>query len=135
MLSMLFKNRLYVHVSQTIYYLAICAACFGLTACHIYRSDLRQGIHLKPEQLAKLEPGLTKQQVQKILGTPALAPVSPERLDYYYSFSPNQDGITEQQHITLYFNNNDKLNHYEGDIKLDKLPTTSKDLQQQSKKP
>jgi outer membrane protein assembly factor BamE len=129
--SILSKNKLYVHLFYAIYCLIV---CISLSACHIYRNDLRQGTYLKSEQLSQLKPGLTKKQVQKILGTSSLEPIAPNRMDYYYSFSPNQDGITEQQHIILYFNNNDELNHYEGNVNLKNLPTTSQNLKKYPKK-
>jgi len=64
--------------------------------------------------------------IYRILGTTTLEPINSNRLDYYYSISPNQDGITKQQHIILVFDNNGELNHYIGDFVLKNLPVVKK---------
>ena len=129
MLSMLSKNKLYVHSFSII----IClVALFSQSACHIHRIDVRQGNEIEQDKLEQLKPRLTKKEVQQILGTTTLDPININRLDYYYSTNPNQDGITKQQHIILYFDNNGELNHYEGDFVLKNLPTTTKNKKKQN---
>lgn len=103
-------------------------AAFSQSGCHIHRIDIRQGNEMEQVKLDQLKPRLTKKEVQQILGTTTLDPININRLDYYYSFNPNQDGVTQQQHITLYFDNNGELNHYEGDLLLKNLPTTTNNL-------
>lgn len=87
--------------------------------------DIRQGNEIDQNKLDQLKPKLTKQQVEQILGTSTLEPINSNRSDYYYSISPNQDGITKQQHIILFFDNNGELSHYQGDFDLKNLPAAT----------
>jgi len=123
MLSILSKNKLHVYLFSIMIFLM---TSLSQSACHIYRMDVRQGNELEQSKLDQLKPRLTKKQVQQILGTTTLEPINSNRLDYYYSISPNQDGITKQQHIILVFDNNGELNHYIGDFVLKNLPVVKK---------
>lgn len=70
----------------------------------IYRVDVRQGNYLDPEALARLRPGMSKRQVQQLLGTPLISdPFNQERWDYIYAFRPEGEEPEEQRHLTLFF--------------------------------
>lgn len=70
-----------------------------------YTVPIRQGNYIDQETVAKLYPGMSKQQVQRILGTPLITdPFHQERWDYYYQYGKGAK-ISEQRRITLYFNN------------------------------
>ena len=95
-----------------------------LTACSaegtrklpgVYRIDIQQGNVIEQEMLNKLKPGMRKDQVHFIMGTPTIAdPFHNERWEYIYTFS--RGGNTRQQrHITMYFEE-DKLAYLEGGI-------------------
>ncbi len=120
---MLSNNKLHVYLFSAIISILV---ILSQSACHIYRMDIKQGTEIEQSKLDQLKPRMTKQQVQKILGTTTLEPTSSNRLDYYYSINPNQDGITKQQHLILFFDNNNQLNHYAGDFIIDGLTTTVK---------
>lgn len=82
----------------------------GLTACSsltptFYRLDVRQGNALDQEQLAQLHPGMSKRQVQNLLGSPSITdPFRQDRWDYIYTFYPSGDVERgERRHVTLYF--------------------------------
>ena len=81
----------------------------------IYKVDIRQGNVLTQVALNQLQPGMTRQQVRYVLGTPLVVDVFHQnRWDYlYYDFV---DGATEQnkQRISVYFED-DKLFRLDGD--------------------
>lgn len=56
-----------------------------LAACSPHRIDIRQGNYLTQETIDQLEVGMTREQVQFLLGTPlASSPFSDARWDYVY---------------------------------------------------
>lgn len=83
----------------------------------VYRIDIQQGNNVSQEMLNKLKPGMTKNQVVYVMGTPLVVDTfHPNRWDYIYSFQPG-NGEREQRRITLYFDKDEKLSHIEGDTK------------------
>lgn len=74
--------------------------------CSVYKVDIQQGNTLEAEQVADLKPGMSREQVAFLLGTPLLRdPFHPDRWDYVFSFKPG-GGEIRSQHLTLYFNGN-----------------------------
>lgn len=68
-----------------------------------YKVPVRQGNYFDQAMIEQVRPGMTKQQVQRILGTPLIAdPFHQNRWDYYYHFKKGGE-ITERRHITLFF--------------------------------
>lgn len=61
--------------------LAIFALAFMLTGCSLltpYEPELKQGNFVKEEQLRQLQPGMTPEQVNFLLGTPMIRGEAPE---------------------------------------------------------
>jgi outer membrane protein assembly factor BamE len=84
------------------------STCLGLSACtfppRIYRMDVQQGNLLNEEVISCIKVGMTKPQVQDVLGTPALAhTLNSNRWDYYYSFKPGMGGQNIERRFTLFF--------------------------------
>lgn len=80
-----------------------------------YRIDVRQGNFVSQEMVARLKPGLTRDQVRFILGTPLVADVfHADRWDYVYRFQPGR-GEVEKRHLIVYFEG-DKLVRLGGDV-------------------
>ena len=68
-----------------------------------HRPDLTQGNAVKPEDLAKLQPGMSKQKIVAIIGSPTLLdPFHAERWDYVYRYIPGR-GEIEQSRVSLFF--------------------------------
>lgn len=93
-------------------------ACLGLSACNFpprfYRMDVQQGSDVTPEMVSKLKKGMSKDQVQNILGTPTLTHVlDTERWDYYYSLVPGTGGPKIERHFSVFFNGN-RVAYWEG---------------------
>lgn len=99
------------------------AAALALTSCSapklafpgVYRIDIPQGNIVTQEMVDQLRPGLTKQQVTFILGTPQIRDTfNQDRWDYLYSFQPG-GGERVQERLSVFFENN-ALIRLEGDF-------------------
>ena len=81
----------------------------------VYRLDIQQGNVIDQEMVDKLKPGMDKNQVRFILGTPVLVDTfHADRWEYVFMYSEG-GRRREQRHITVYFKD-DKLTHVDGDI-------------------
>lgn len=99
--------------------LSLCALL--LPACSVtklldpYLVDVRQGNYVTQEMMAQLKPGMTKDQVRFILGTPLIADVfHADRWDYLYRFKPGR-GEIQQRHVSVFFSEG-KLLRVGGDV-------------------
>ena len=80
-----------------------------------YRIDVRQGNFVTQEMVAQLKPGLTREQVRFILGSPLVADMfHVDRWDYVYRFQPGQ-GEAQQRRLVVFFQDN-KLTRVAGDV-------------------
>ena len=79
-----------------------------------FRMDIVQGNVVTREQLAALQVGMPRAQVQNILGTPLLiSPFHAQRWDY--SFTLQSQGFPAQdRHVTVYFKD-ERLDRIEAD--------------------
>ncbi len=69
-----------------------------------YKHDVQQGNIVDPDRLARLELGMSKNDVQALLGTSMLQnSFHPNRWDYFYSLRKARKKNTEHKLITLYF--------------------------------
>lgn len=85
-------------------------ACLGLTACpfppRLYRIDVRQGNYFTPEMLNKIKVGMLKENVQEILGTPALTHFFEQDCwDYYYYLKPGNGTPIVEKRVSVFFKN------------------------------
>lgn len=80
-------------------------ATISVSGCFkLYRQDIEQGNVLKPEVINQVKPGMTRKQVQYILGTPLVADVfHKDRWDFYYTLQPDGRKITDKQQLTILF--------------------------------
>ena len=80
--------------------------------------EIQQGNVITQEMVDKLQPGMTRNQVRFVLGTPLLVdPFRTDRWDYVYTM--NQAGrLVEQRQLKVFFQD-DKLLRYEGDVVAD----------------
>lgn len=80
-----------------------------------YRIDINQGNYVTQEMVAQLKPGMTRDQVRFVLGTPLVADVfHADRWDYVYRFTPGR-GETQSRHFSIFFADN-KLARVAGDV-------------------
>jgi outer membrane protein assembly factor BamE len=79
-----------------------------------YRVEVVQGNFVSSEQVELLKPGLSRQQVRELLGTPLLTSVfHADRWDYVFTL--RRQGIESQQRKLTVFFKGDALERFEGD--------------------
>ncbi|EJU81236.1 TPA: outer membrane protein assembly factor BamE [Neisseria meningitidis] len=89
------------------------SALLGLAACSVervslfpsYKLKIIQGNELEPRAVAALRPGMTKDQVLLLLGSPILRDAfHTDRWDY--TFNTSRNGIIkDRSNLTVYFEN------------------------------
>tara|TARA_R110000787_G_scaffold162309_9_gene275675 strand:- start:1871 stop:2365 length:495 start_codon:yes stop_codon:yes gene_type:complete len=86
----------------------------SLSACNIvYKLPTRQGNVIEQRDLDKLKPGMTREQVEFVMGTPlATTPFRSDRWDYYGYYESPQ-GQVAQRTVTMYFDG-EELSRIEG---------------------
>jgi len=98
----------------------IAACAFVLSACGtiVYRMEVQQGNLVSQEKVAQLKPGMTKDQVRFVLGTPLVTDIfHANRWDYVFTLQPARSRtIAEERRLTLIFNNEGRLDRVEGDV-------------------
>lgn len=95
--------------------LFLMSAILLLCGCElIYKLPTRQGNVIEQKQLDQLQPGMTRDQVRFLLGTPiATSPYRSDRWDYVgYYRSPR--GKVFSRTVSLYFGGDSKLARMEG---------------------
>ena len=102
---------------------AILIAVLLLSACGVpripgitpYKPEIQQGNYISQELISQVKPGMTREQVRFLLGTPLLTDIfHAERWDYVY-WRVSEDGKRENRRVALFFEDN-KLARMEGDI-------------------
>jgi len=80
-----------------------------------YRIDIQQGNFVSQEMVAQLKPGMSKEQVRLVLGTPLLTDIfHAERWDYIY-WRERPGGKREQRKLAVFFEDG-KLTRLDGDV-------------------
>jgi len=70
-----------------------------------YKTPIEQGVLLETENLNKVVPGLSKEQVKFLLGTPTIRDIfHDDRWDYLF-YERNETGFTDPKRITIIFKN------------------------------
>jgi outer membrane protein assembly factor BamE len=80
-----------------------------------YRMEIQQGNFVSQEMVAQLKPGMTKDQVRFILGTPMVTDIfHADRWDYIY-WREASNGAREQRRLSVSFENG-QLSRLDGDV-------------------
>ena len=80
-----------------------------------YRMVIQQGNFISQEMVSQLKPGMTKEQVRFVLGTPLVTDIfHADRWDYVF-FRETADGKREQRNLSVVFENS-KLARVLGDL-------------------
>ncbi len=109
-------------MKRILFFLPLLAACSGTpvitNVLSPYRMDVRQGNMVSQEMVAQLRPGLSREQVRFILGSPLVVDMfHADRWDYVYRFQPGH-GEIQQRVLTVFFQDN-KLLRVAGDVVAD----------------
>jgi outer membrane protein assembly factor BamE len=92
------------------------AACNPLNAFSVYRMEIQQGNYISQEAVAQLKPGMTRDQVRFVLGTPLVADIFHEdRWDYVFRRQRENSRQVEERRVSVFFKD-DKLVRLEGDV-------------------
>jgi outer membrane protein assembly factor BamE len=80
-----------------------------------YRMEIQQGNYVSQEMVSQLKPGMTKEQVRYVLGTPLVTDIfHADRWDYVF-YRDNRRGPREERKIAVVFENG-KLARVIGDV-------------------
>lgn len=116
------------HVRRSVVLLCAVSSLIAISACSSvtsrlpgitslvtpYKIDILQGNVVTREQAAVLQPGMTREQVRDILGSPLLASVfHADRWDYVFTFR-RQGQTPQQRRLTVFFKAN-ALERFEAD--------------------
>ncbi|MGH8848692.1 MAG: outer membrane protein assembly factor BamE [Polaromonas sp.] len=102
--------------------LASCSSLQGMNSSSInpvnwitpYKVDVIQGNFISKEQVEQLRPGLTRDQVKAVLGTPLMASLfHADRWDYVFTLK--RQGVEPQSFKYTVFFKGDQLERFEGD--------------------
>ncbi len=95
----------------------IVLTAFAVTAC-VYRIDIQQGNLLKDEDISQVEVGMTRSQVQFLLGTPMVADsFHRDRWDYAYYLRRGRSHDLDRRWVVVRFEN-DRVASIERDLEL-----------------
>ncbi len=105
----------------------ILAGCSTLQFPGLYRLPIEQGNIITQEMVDQLQPGMSRSQIEYIMGTPLIKDsFNEDRWDYIYSLRKS-DGSREQKTLTIFFDG-DKMVYYSGDFE----PTPDSDQEEDS---
>lgn len=89
-----------------------------------YRIDIQQGNVLTQEMVSQLRPGLSRDQVRFILGSPMLTDMfHADRWDYAYWLKKGNSDQVESRRFSVFFDPAGKLTKVAGDV----APATNKE--------
>jgi outer membrane protein assembly factor BamE len=96
---------------------SVSVAGVWLAAC-IYRIDIQQGNLLEAGDVDQVQVGMTRSQVQFLLGTPMVADsFHRDRWDYTYYFRRGRSRDVERRWLVVYFDG-DRVDRIERDVEL-----------------
>ena len=94
------------------------AGCSWIQFPSIHKVTVQQGNIVTQDMVDKIQIGMTKTQVQYILGTPLVIDTfDPSRWDYYYTRVDSKNNKTEQE-LGLIFDQDNSLVSLQGDFSL-----------------
>lgn len=98
-----------------------------------YKIDIQQGNVLTQEMVAQLKPGLSKDQVRFILGTPVLTDMfHADRWDYVYRLQKGGAKEAEMRRFSAFFDTDQRLIRVAGDVTANIPTSTSADESSQA---
>ncbi|WP_269619930.1 outer membrane protein assembly factor BamE [Zhongshania sp. BJYM1] len=99
------------------------AACSSMEFPGVYRLSIDQGNIITQEMVDQLKIGMTRSQVEYVMGTSLIRDTfSPNRWDYVYTLDDRNNDKKEHHHLTVIFKD-DKLSEFTTDIQ----PTAQQD--------
>lgn len=88
----------------------------------VHKLPVQQGNIVTQDMLEQLKPDMTPNQVEYVMGTPVLkTTLSPSVWQYVYNLEED-DKITRQYQIRVFFNNKGRYSHYDGEVPEEDVP-------------
>lgn len=92
-----------MHLPRRLFVAAMAPAVLSLSGC-LYHIDVQQGNVLDPDALDQVEVGMTRSQVQFLLGTPMISDAfHQQRWDYAYYLQEGRRRDVHQRWVVVYF--------------------------------
>jgi len=108
----------FARMAALMFGIVLLAGCSNVSSFRfpgVYRIDIPQGNIITQEMVDQLRPGLTKRQVNFILGTPLIRDTfDQDRWDYVYSYQPG-GGERVQERLVVFFEDG-ALVSFDGDF-------------------
>lgn len=96
-------------------FILLTTGCSWVKFPSVHKVNIQQGNIVDQEMIDKLRPGMTKSQVQFVLGTPLVIDTfDQQRWDYFFS-RLSATGVKTEENVTIYFDEQDKLERMTGD--------------------
>lgn len=96
--------------------LTLISGCSTLRFPGVYKIPIEQGNIITQEMIDQLKPGMSRSQVEFVLGSPLVKDTfHPDRWDYIYRLKLPSDEVRNKR-LTVFFEN-DKLVSFSGDFK------------------
>lgn len=93
--------RLYARIVAMLLGACVLSACI-----HPYTPPVQQGNVLTQAEVSQLKVGMSKDEVQYLIGAPVLNnDLNPDEWDYVYTFKPSYSKPMKTQKLTLIFKN------------------------------
>jgi outer membrane protein assembly factor BamE len=94
----------------------LAGACARFNPFTVYRMEIQQGNYLTQEMVSQLQPGMTRDQVRFVLGTPLLTDIfHDDRWDYVYRRGRAGSREIQERRLSVFFEK-DRLVRVEGDV-------------------
>jgi outer membrane protein assembly factor BamE len=104
-----------LRLPRTVRSLGLLLASLWFAGC-VFRIDIQQGNLLDDSDVDQVEVGMTRSQVQFLLGTPAVSDTfHRDRWDYTYYFRQGRSRDVEQRWMVVYFEN-DRVARIDRDV-------------------
>lgn len=87
----------------------------------VYKINVQQGNIVTEEELAALEPGMSRSQVHALLGTPMVLHPTHEQTEYYVYTFQREGGDTVEQRVIVHYDEQGRFSLVESRL-LDETP-------------
>jgi outer membrane protein assembly factor BamE len=106
-----------VPIAVCLRFVALLLAYLSLSGC-VYRIDIQQGNLLEQDDIDQIQVGMTRSQVQFLLGTPMVADsFHRDRWDYAYYFRQGRSREIERRWLVVHFDG-DRVARVDRDLNL-----------------
>ena len=99
--------------------LGVAILAVGCSKFSMHRVDVYQGNYIEQQRLENLKPGMTRSEVQLLLGTPLVQDVYDPSVWYYVFFHSDSEGrVKESKQVRVHFDRDGRYQYYDGDVDM-----------------